>query len=285
MEKVSCCMKKVGKIYELIQMFLRKISRDKVRAHAAEAAFFVIMSAFPILMLLLTLIQFTPLTPQQVLFALEEITPFSLSDIIEPEINRLFSQSSALVPWTALVAVWAAGKGMMGLTDGLNSVYQHDETRGYIATRIRSACYTVVLIFTLIICLGVLVFGYSLQNYLKRRILFLKKYPDTALILPMCIALVIMILAFTLFYKFLPNHKMSFKSQLPGAIFTAVAWAVFSYAFSIYLEFAENMSVIYGSLTTLVVVMLWLYICMYLLFIGAEINHYIAYPELFTLDR
>ena len=71
----------------------------------------------------------------------------------------------------------------------------------------------------------------------------------------------------------------------PGAVFTSVAWAVFSYVFSIYLEYASNMSVLYGSLTTLVVVMLWLYFCMYLLFIGAEINQYLSAPELFTLDR
>lgn len=278
-------MTTVQKISELIRKFMGKMNRDKVRAHAAEAAFFLIMSAFPILMLLLTLIQFTPLTADQVMVTLEEITPFSLAEAIEPEVNRLFSQPTALVPWTALVALWTAGKGILGLTDGLNSVYQIIETRGYIVTRIRSAVYTVVLVVALVVSLGVLVFGYSLQDYLGKRIPLLARVPDSLRILPTAIALLILVLAFTLFYTFLPNHKMSFRSQIPGAIFTALAWAVFSYAFSIYLDFAVNMSVLYGSLTTLVVVMLWLYICMYLLFIGAEINHYIAYPELFALDR
>ena len=67
----------------------------------------------------------------------------------------------------------------------------------------------------------------------------------------------------------------------PSALF----FCKISYVFAIYLKYAGNMSVLYGSLTTLIVVMLWLYSCMYLLFIGAEINHYLANPEMFPLDR
>ena len=104
-------------------------------------------------------------------------------------------------------------------------------------------------------------------------------------VLPTGLALVILALLFAVLYTYLPNRKMAFIRQLPGAVFTSVAWAVFSYVFSIYLEYASNMSVLYGSLTTLVVVMLWLYFCMYLLFIGAEINQYLSAPELFTHDR
>lgn len=273
------------KMTELIHRFIIKIGKDRIRAHSAEAAFFIIMSAFPVLMLLLTLVQYTPLTQEQVMFTLEEITPFQVTELIEPIISSIFNQSSALVPWTALAAIWAAGKGIIGLTDGLNSVYQIEESRGYFATRFRSAFYTIIMIAALVVSLAILVFGYSIQNFLQKKVPLMERYSDTMLVVPTLIALAILVVAFTVLYMFLPNHRMKFFSQIPGAIFSAVAWAVFSYAFSIYLDFAVNMSVIYGSLTTLVVVMLWLYSCMYLLFIGAEINHYIAQPELFVLDR
>lgn len=285
MEKASKVMETFGRMTELIYKFVRKMGRDRIRAHSAEAAFFTIMSAFPVLMLLLTLVQFTPLTQEQVMFTLEEITPFQVTELLEPVVSSIFNQSSALVPWTALAALWSAGKGIMGLADGLNSVYQIEEPRGYFATRFRSAFYTVVMIVALVVSLAILVFGYGIQNHLQKIFPLLEKYSDTMLVLPTLIAVAILILAFTVLYMFLPNHRMRFFSQIPGAVFSSVAWAVFSYAFSIYLDFAVNMSVIYGSLTTLIVVMLWLYSCMYLLFIGAEINHYIAQPELFVLDR
>ncbi|MCD7765655.1 MAG: YihY/virulence factor BrkB family protein [Lachnospiraceae bacterium] len=85
-------------------------------------------------------------------------------------------------------------------------------------------------------------------------------------------------------YSYLPGRRMRFSSQLPGAIFASISWSIFSFIFSMYLDYSTNMSVIYGSLTTLVVVMLWLYVCMYLWFIGAEINHYLMAPELFSED-
>lgn len=253
--------------------FVKKLKKDGVRAYAAESAFFMIMSFFPVLMLLLTLIRYTPFHQQQILYALEELTPFEVLNVLEPMVDSIYSGSFALVPWTAFAAVWASGKGIMGISDGLNFIYRIDETKNYVMIRIRAACYTVVMILALIVSLGVLVFGYGIQDYLRKNVPFVREYPQSVWLWPLVCALLILVLLFLIMYMFLPNRRMKAKSQLPGAIFTAIAWAVFSYAFSIYLEFAVNMSVIYGSLTTLVVAMLWLYCCMYLFFAGAEINH------------
>lgn len=272
-------------IIQLIRKFTVKMDSDRIRAHSAEAAFFIIMSVFPMLMLLLTLVQFTPLTQEQVLYALNEITPFEIRGLIEPTVSSLFNRSSAIVSWTAIAALWTAGKGIMGIADGLNSINRITERRNYIVTRLRAASYTIVLILALTVSLGILVFGYSIVDFLRGRVRLLEKYPSTIMLLPLSIAMVILIFLFMVLYTFLPNRYLKFRRQFPGAVFTAVSWALFSYAFTIYLDFAVNMSVIYGSLTTLIVVMLWLYACMYLLFMGAEINQYIAHPELFTLQK
>lgn len=278
-------MRAVRRFTELIYKFSVKMGRDRVRAHSAEAAFFIIMSFFPVLMLLLTLIQFTPLDQAQVMFTLEEITPFEVTGMLEPVVDSLFNQSPALVSWTALAAIWAAGKGIMGLADGLNSIYQIEETRNYFLARFRYACYTVLLILALIVSLAILVFGYGIQNYLRGRFIFFARISESMLFLPTAIAMILLVILFLILFAFLPNRRQKLVSQLPGAVFSAVSWAVFSYAFSIYLDFAGNMSVLYGSLTTLIVVMLWLYFCMYLLFVGAEINHYLMHPELFLTEK
>lgn len=274
-------MKVIRWASDLIYKFMKKMAEDRVRAHSAEAAFFIMMSVFPVLMLLLTLVQYTPLRQEDVVTAIEQIVPFEVNSMLEPLVDSIYRQSTALLSWSALIAVWVAGKGIMGLTDGLNSIQGVTETRNYFIVRLRAACYTLVMIVALIISLVILVFGYSLQRYLRRIVPLLNEYQDIMLLVPTVIALIILILLFLAMYMFLPNQKKTFRSQFPGAVFAAFSWALFSYAFSVYLEYATNMSVLYGSLTTLVVVMLWLYCSMYLLFIGAEINHYIEAPQEF----
>ena len=197
----------------------------------------------------------------------------------------VYSQASVLLPWTAIAAVWSAGKGVLGLSDGLNAVFQIRETRNYIIIRIRAAFYTIGMILALLLGFGILVLGYRLQEFLRSALPFFARYSDLMLLLQLGLAMILLFLLFEIFYVFLPNRRKSFHSQVPGALFSAISWALFSYLFSVYLNYAGNMSLIYGSLTTLVVVMLWLYFCMYLLFLGAEINSYLEKPERFSLDR
>lgn len=272
---------KIRELIGKIRRFTAKVKRDRVRAHSAEAAFFIIMSFFPVVMLLLAVIQFTPLTQEQLLETLERVTPFEVTGLVEPVVKGVYEHSSSLVPWTVLVALWAGGKSMMGLSDGLNSIYQVQETKNYVITRIRAALHTFFMLLALLLSLGILVLGYWIMEILESYFSFLKELSDAMVLLPMAIAMGILAVLFLIMYTYLPNRRQRIISQIPGAVFSAAAWAVFSSVFSVYLELSVNMSVIYGGLTTLVVVMLWLYMCMYLLFIGAEINHYIAHPEMF----
>lgn len=267
---------------QILCKFLVKMKKDRVRAHAAEAAFFIIMSFFPAVMLLLALLQFTPFHSEQIITALETITPFEITPALTGMIQSVFDASSGMVPWTVLAALWAGGKGIMGLSDGLHAVYGAEQKMNYFVIRIRAAAYTILMILAIIISLGVLVFGYWIKDMMEYVFPFLQYISDAMVFVPVTIAIVLLAFLFTVLYAFLPAKKQPVWKQIPGAIFTAVSWAVFSYVFSIYLEFSVHRPVIYGSLTTLVVVMLWLYICMYLFFVGAEMNHYITEPEAFS---
>ena len=89
--------------------------------------------------------------------------------------------------------------------------------------------------------------------------------------------LILFMVFFAVLYMMLPNRKTTFVDQLPGALFSAVAWYLFSFGFSIYIEYTRAYTM-YGSLTTLMLFMFWLYFVMYIVLIGVEINH-------FWLDR
>ena len=186
----------------------------------------------------------------------------------------LYDKSTAIVPISAIFTLWSAGKGLQGLTNGVNAIYHVKETRNYVVTRIRSALYTLIFILAVISSLILLVFGNSIQKLLTKYIPTLAKVTAYIIGMRTAVSLVVLALIFLMIYKFLPNRKTSFRSQIPGAVVSAVAWSLFSLGFSVYLDYYDGFSNMYGSLTTIILVLLWLYFCMYIVLIGAEINAY-----------
>ena len=80
---------------------------------------------------------------------------------------------------------------------------------------------------------------------------------------------------FLLIYKFLPNRRTKLKRQIPGAVFAAIGWMIISWIFSVYVDVFQGFSDMYGSLTTIVLIMLWMYFCLILILIGAEVNEFV----------
>ena len=89
---------------------------------------------------------------------------------------------------------------------------------------------------------------------------------------------IVLVAFLLLIYKFLPNRKDKFIRQLPGAVFTAIGWMAISWIFSVYVDVFTGFSSMYGSLTTIVLIMLWMYLCMYCILLGGELNMRI-FPE------
>ena len=77
----------------------------------------------------------------------------------------------------------------------------------------------------------------------------------------------------------MPKHKVAFKSQMIGALFGAISLNVISFIFSIYLDVFRGFSITYGSLTTLMLIMMWTYACFYIILLGAEFNKTIYFKK------
>lgn len=267
-----------------VRNVLKKVSADQVRAHAAEAAFFSLMSSFPVLMLLMAMLKYTAISPDTLMSALETMMPPEMRNMIEPLVDSIYSQSAALISGTAAAAIWMSGKSVLGMADGLNVIYRIENTENYFLMRLRAAVYILVLVAALGLSVAILAVGYHAGDLVSERVSLFQHLPNFGMIILTALAMVILVVLFLLMYSYLPGRRKRLSSQLPGAVFASVSWGIFSFAFSRYLNYSTRMSVIYGSLATLVAVMLWLYVCMYLWFIGAEINHYLEKPELFSPD-
>ena len=179
----------------------------------------------------------------------------------------------ALISVTAIAMIWSAAKGVLAITMGLNAVYNVNETRNDIILRIRAAIYTLGIIIAVVVCLVVMIFSNRISNLLIREMPHLATFSGLLSKFRLLLTPLVLTFVFTLLYKYIPNRRASFLSQIPGAAFSGVVWSVFSFGFSVYVDYFNGFSM-YGSMTTIIIVMLWLYICMTIIFLGAQINAY-----------
>ena len=184
--------------------------------------------------------------------------------------------SSSIIPVTILVALWSAGKGVLSVTYGLNCIYENTETRNYFYLRARACLYTFLFLVAIMLSLVLSVFGNSISVIVYEHAPFLSKVIHMVVQLRIYFSLPLLTFFWDLVYKFLPNRgaagKTTLRKQLPGAFFTACGWMALSFIFSIYLDIFKGFTNMYGSFTTIILVMLWLYGCMYIILLGGEIN-------------
>ena len=86
------------------------------------------------------------------------------------------------------------------------------------------------------------------------------------------ILIILMFFIFLMIYRFIPKHKMKLKTQIVGAFFSSLAWYINSWCFSLYIDVFQGFSNTYGSLTSIILIMMWVYVCMYIILLGGEIN-------------
>ncbi|SES79796.1 YihY/virulence factor BrkB family protein [[Clostridium] polysaccharolyticum] len=265
---------KMKSLIESILDFTRKMRDDFVTSFAAQGAFFIIISAFPFTMFLLTLIQYLPITESNLLDIVNTYIPDTFSPYIITIITEIYKHgSSTVISVTAITALWSASRGFFAIMKGLNTIYGIQETRNYFKIRFLAFFYTFVFALMLIGTLLLLVFGNSLLIWIESR---LPALTDVALLLISIrtfVVLLVLLLLFSTMYLFIPNRKSRFMKELPGAFISAAGWMIFSYGFSYYIDHMKNFTNTYGSLTAAVLLMLWLYFCMYILFFGGEINY------------
>ena len=263
--------------YTPIKYFLKKINKAAIAAYSGQTAYMLILSFFPFFLFLLSLLQLTPVSKSYLLTAMQLFLPESLGAFVLSLIDTLYQNHFySLLPITVLFALWPGSKAFLSLIRGLNSIYKIEETRNWFILRFWSVLYTILFAILLLSTLTVLVFGNSLFLHFKKYFPFLEESLLPFISLRSVIAFLVMLLFFTLLYKSIPNFpkekKIKFTSQLPGALLATSGWLSFSFLYSYYIDHFSNYIVIYGSMAAIAFLMVWLYACMYMLFLGGLLN-------------
>ncbi len=253
----------------------RDMERSHVGAYAAQSAYFIMLSFLPLMIMLLSMIQYTHIGKADIYELIQEIVPVGFQSWILGIVDEMYSHTMAAVSLSAIVTAWSAGKSFMALNRGMNAICKVERNPNYILMRLRGAVYALFFVSLLLVSLLLIVFGHSIHLLAEKHFPLLAIFTRILLSFRLVIMLALFILFFALLYKILPNRKAGFFEQLPGAVFASIGWYLFSFGFSMYIEWRNGRFDMYGSLTTLVLFMFWLYFVMYIVLIGMEINQWL----------
>lgn len=248
--------------------------------HAANTSFFLILSVFPALVLILGILSYTTLDVHNLLGLLEGFLPGAL--LPEAEfliINAYENTSKAVVGISAVTALWSASRGIYGLLTGLNAIYRVPENRGYLRLRLISVFYTFGFLLVLLLTLVLHVFGTGLVKFLSESSLPFLRFLTGILDLRFFLLVFLQTVLFTAMFTVLPNRENSLGDSLPGAFFASIGWLIFSHLFSLYVEHFPAYGRIYGSVYAVALMMLWLYFCISIVFYGGVLNRLLMDEE------
>ena len=267
-------MKGLKRKIALIMDFFNDMQRKNIDSFSASTSFFLILSLIPLLIMLTSCLPYTSVTEEYLIKAIINITPDFANDILIQLVNEAYTKTISIISITALVTIWAGALGMLALIRGLNNIYEVTEYRNYFLVRLIATLYTVALILIVLLMLVLMVFG----NIIKIFIVHALPHMANMILFFSNFRFIIVIgsatFLFALIYTYVPNVRLRYRQQLTGAFFSAVVWYFFSWLFSIYVNNINSYS-LYGSLSTPIIIMFWLYFCIYIFFIGAFINNFL----------
>jgi membrane protein len=265
------------KIIHLGKDYLLRIQEDDISAWAAKLAFFILLSIFPFVIFLMEILNHISVDNESIATLTQFFPPEIVSVLayIVEDITKVETSSSVL-PIAIIVTIWSSSKGIMAIIGGLNMAYKEKETRSYLYLRALSLIYTIAFAVIILMTLGFIVFGNKIIALLMTHIPILAEWEYTIDLIRIISSIILSFLFFMMLYNATPNRKILIRDVMPGAIFATISWNITSFLFSLYVNKSNSFSYMYGSLTGIIILLLWLYISSIIIMLGGEFNAIIS---------
>ena len=262
-------------VWEMLGKIGKRFAGDHLSAYAAQATFYLMLAIFPFTMLVCMVMRMLPFLKEEMLLKLVRLLlPASYQSFGTGLVDDYYNENIGSAKIILIIfLIWTASRLMQALINGFNTAYGITEKRSQTVLRLVGCLYTVALCVMLLVLIAM----YTLGTHLVSMIL--KYVPDIGLI-ELIVKLtrnlaspILLLMVFWLSYAILPSRKVTFKGELPGALLSALVWRGAAELYSVFLSFSlERYSYVYGTLTGVVMILIWLYACVYVWFVGAELN-------------
>lgn len=252
-----------------------RFAQDHLSAYAAQATFYMMLAVFPFTMLICMGSRMLPFLKEETLTKLVRLlVPPSYQPLGIRLVNDYYNENIGSAKFILIIfLIWTASRLIQSLMNGFNTSCGIKESRSQMLLRLIGCVYTVALCIFLI----ALIIMYALGSTL---IAFVVSHLPDWLLLELILRLtrnlatpILLLMIFWLSYVILPSRKSRMREEFPGALFTTIIWRGAASLYGLSLEHSlDRYDTIYGSLSGVVMILVWLYACMYVWFAGMELN-------------
>ncbi|MBR5808618.1 MAG: YihY/virulence factor BrkB family protein [Clostridia bacterium] len=245
------------KIFKVLLNIFNKIKGDKIFVYSSHASFYILISAIPFITLFVSLIKlFAQISEYEIIKVFLSFFPEASLSAAKRILEEVFFKTSGRFLSFSLVSLfWTASRGISALRRGLRFIYEL-ENPSFIKDFLTSI---VLMFFVSVIIISLLILAVFSVIISSDFIMFLIGFFTLTII-------------FTLVYFLFADRKIPLLSNLPGGILASFSWIAFIRIFSFYIEHFTNYSYIYGSLTAIFLLVLWVYFSTIIFFLASELN-------------
>ena len=272
------CKRILRSCWDFLTRMGKKFAADHLSAYAAQATFYLMLAVFPFTMLVCMATRLLSFLNEETLVHLVNlVVPESYQSFFLEAINGYFNKNIGSAKIILLIfLIWTASRLIQALMNGFNTAYGINESRSQTTLRLIGCVYTVALCLLFVVMIVMYVLG-------SRLVSLIFEHNPNLLLLELILNLVrtlatplLLFLIFWLSYVILPSRKSRFREELPGALLTAAVWRGAASLYDLFLAHSlKQYSYVYGSLAGVVMILIWLYACVYVWFAGAELNQFL----------
>jgi len=257
----------------LLIHLIAKSEKDDVFALSSQLAYYLVLSFFPFMLFLMTLVGFSDLSSTEILEGLSVVLPKTILELTQSTVKEVSdNQYTGLLGLSVLLMIWTASSAFKAIIKSVNKAYNFKENRSFIKISIISMLGILALALTVMLALAMLVFGNVIGEYIKNSNQLYKMILIIWNIFRYAFIFIIMIFIFASIYKLAPAKELKWKEVIPGSIFSTIGWILVSFGFSFYIDNFNNYSRFYGSLGAVFILMTWLFLISIIIILGVEIN-------------
>ena len=246
----------------------------KLTVYATSGCYYMFMSLVPIVMIICCILPYTPFNQTLILSYIDRYFAESLGEIVRKIVNAVYSSNGATLTVSILLTLYSASASMKSLMNGMDAAYSCKKKRNFIVATVCAIVYMVILLIAIGMSLVIMVYGGRILNLLRR---YFASVGILAALLSKgryLLVMVLLCLVFALLYRLMPADRVRFRDQLPGAVFTAVVWVIFSSVFTVYITVSDKFGA-YGIIGTVMVAMMWMYYSLFFMLIGGFLNSFL----------
>jgi len=267
-------------IYDILLNLVHSNRKYDIDLRASAVAFSLTLASFPAVIFLFTLIPYIPIADldKQIMAVLKDVMPRGIYEDADQTIMDILSRPrKGVLSFGFIFAMIASTNGMMSLMRSFDMVFKHEETRGFLKIRGIAILLTLLLIIVLCVAIVLLIVGDAAMNIVAEWHIIQDNWLISLLnISRYLVSFGALMLAISLIYRFAPSRSLKYSFFNSGSVVASVLILAATYGFSYYLSKFSSYNKLYGSIGTMIALMIWYYLLALLIILGFEINASIA---------